>query len=84
MKSTPRYRKFNPFQKKIQALEQSSPRFKRIFSEYTTMSKELWNLENSGEISVADDFINYISQQTSYLEDEIEDWLSDYPKEISE
>lgn len=76
--STPRpYRKFLPQQKKIESLEQSSPRFKRIYSEYKTMTDELWELESSSEESVPDDFINAIKLQTSYLEDEIEDWLMD-------
>lgn len=71
------YRKFMPQQKKIEQLEKTNSRFKRVYSEYTTMSEELWNLENSEEISVTDDFLNSIKLQTSYLEDEIEDWLID-------
>ncbi|WP_238555532.1 hypothetical protein [Chryseobacterium sp. P1-3] len=39
------------------------------------MSDELWNLENSNGEPVPDDFINAMVLQTSYLEDEIEDWL---------
>jgi hypothetical protein len=39
------------------------------------MSDELWNLENSKGEPVPDDFINAMVLQTSYLEDEIEDWL---------
>ncbi|WP_232529140.1 hypothetical protein [Chryseobacterium gleum] len=39
------------------------------------MSNELWNLENSTGEPVPDDFINAMELQTSYLEDEIEDWL---------
>ena len=40
------------------------------------MSDELWNLETSDSSgSIPDDFINAIKLQTSYLEDEIEDWL---------
>jgi len=39
------------------------------------MSEELWNLENSNNEPVPDDFINAMILQTSYLEDEIEDWL---------
>jgi uncharacterized protein YdcH (DUF465 family) len=41
------YRKFLPQQKKIEELEKSSSRFKRIYSEYETMSDELWNLESN-------------------------------------
>ena len=40
------------------------------------MSDELWDLENSESTeSTPDDFINAIKLQTSYLEDEIQDWL---------
>ncbi len=40
------------------------------------MSDELWNLETSDTLeSIPDDFINAIKLQTTYLEDEIEDWL---------
>lgn len=64
-----------PQQKKIEELEKSSTRFRRIYSEYETMSEELWNLENAEGASIPDDFINAIQLQTSYLEDEISDWL---------
>ncbi|MBO6200505.1 MAG: hypothetical protein J6N74_02665 [Chryseobacterium sp.] len=70
------YRKFLPQQKKIEELEKSSSRFKRIYSEYEWMSDELWDMEsNETAESIPDDFINAIKLQTSYLEDEIEDWL---------
>lgn len=70
------YRKFLPQQKKIEELEKSSSRFKRIYSEYETMSDEIWDLEsNETTESIPDDFINAIKLQTTYLEDEIEDWL---------
>ena len=40
------------------------------------MSDELWDLEsNESAESVPDDFINAIKLQTSFLEEEIEDWL---------
>ncbi len=71
------YRKFSPQQKKIEELEKSSPRFRRIYSEYETMSDELWNLENSDIKNIPDDFINAIKLQKEYLEDEIDDWLFD-------
>ena len=70
------YRKFQPQQKKIEELEKSNSRFKRIYSEYELMSDELWDLEsNESAESVPDDFINAIKLQTSFLEEEIEDWL---------
>ena len=71
------YRKFNTQKKKIEELEQNSPRFKRIYSEYEIMADELWNLENSDVTTVPDDFIDAVRLQTEYLKDEIEDWLLD-------
>ena len=78
MKNSSRpYRKFLPQQKKIEELEKSNSRFKRIYSEYELMSDELWDLEsNESAESVPDDFINAIKLQTSFLEEEIEDWLA--------
>lgn len=64
-----------PQQKRIEELEKTNARFKRIYQEYQTMSDELWDLECSSEISVTDDFLNSVVQQTNYLEDEIQDWL---------
>lgn len=77
MKNSSRpYRKFLPQQKKIEELEKSSSRFRRIYSEYEMMSDELWNLETGDSPeSVPDDFINAIKLQATYLEDEIQDWL---------
>ena len=70
-----KYRKFQLQQKNIEVLEKENSRFKRVYSEYENMSNELWNLENSKGEPVPDDFINAMLLQTSYLEDEIEDWL---------
>ncbi len=75
MKSQNKYRKFQLQQKNIEALERENSRFKRVYSEYENMSEELWNLENSDDKPVPDDFINAMILQTSYLENEIEDWL---------
>ena len=69
------YRKFLPQQKKIEELEKSSTKFRRLYSEYETMSDDLWNLENGDTENVPDDFINAVKLQTTYLEHEIEDWL---------
>lgn len=77
MKNQNQYRKFLTDQKKIEALEKSNPRFKRVYSEYETMSDQLWELENSEDYAAPDDFISAIKLQTSYLEEEIEDWLID-------
>ncbi|KFF27650.1 hypothetical protein [Chryseobacterium vrystaatense] len=75
MKSQNKYRKFQLQQKNIEALEKENSRFKRVYSEYEMMADELWNLENATDKPVPDDFINAIMLQSSYLEDEIEDWL---------
>ncbi|MBK1894137.1 hypothetical protein [Chryseobacterium paridis] len=75
MKSQNKYRKFQLQQKNIETLERENSRFKRVYSEYENMSDELWNLENSKGEQVPDDFINAMILQTSYLEDEIQDWL---------
>ncbi|WP_294279326.1 hypothetical protein [uncultured Chryseobacterium sp.] len=75
MKRQNKYRKFHLQEKNIEALEKENSRFKRVYSEYENMSNELWNLENSAGEPVPDDFINAMILQTSYLEDEIEDWL---------
>ena len=81
--NTPRkYRKFTPHKQKIEALEKESPRCKRIYSEYELMSDELWNLENTDISNVPDDFLDAIKLQTSYLEEEIDDWLIDENKKI--
>ncbi len=69
------YRKFTPQQKKIEELEKNSPRFKRVYTEYETMSDELWNLENTDVTNIPDDFIDAMKLQTEYLEEEIGDWL---------
>lgn len=75
MKRQNKYRKFQLQQQNIEALERENTRFKRVYSEYENMSNELWNLENSSGEPVPDDFINAMIVQTSYLEEEIEDWL---------
>ena len=69
------YRKFNPQQKKIEELEERSPRFKRIYSEYESMTDELWNLENTDVSNIPDDFLDAIKLQTEYLQHEIDGWL---------
>ena len=68
---------FTNRQRKIEALEKNSPRFKRVYEEYELLSDELWNLENSDMTNIPDDFINAVKLQTEYLEDEIGDWLLD-------
>jgi len=76
MKKRPSYRKFQPQLKKIEELEKNNSTFKRIYSEYELMSDELWEIENDEKNSVPDDFINAIQLQTEYLEEEINNWLT--------
>ncbi len=75
MKPKRPYRKFDPQKTQIEALEQKSDRFRRIFSEYELMSEELWHLQTSESTSVPDDFLDAVQDQTQYLEDEIGSWL---------
>lgn len=78
--TTPRtYRKFSLDQKKIDELERNSPRFKRVYSEYETMTEELWNIQNTDNSNVPEDFIDAIILQTTFLEDEIDHWLLETP-----
>lgn len=76
MKKRPNYRKFQPQLKRIEELEKNNSTFKRIYSEYELMSDELWELENDEKTSVPDDFITAIQLQTEYLEEEINNWLT--------
>jgi uncharacterized protein YdcH (DUF465 family) len=75
MKHQNKYRKFQLQQENIATLERENSRFKRVYSEYENISDELWSLENSEDKPVPDDFLNAMILQTSYLEEEIEDWL---------
>jgi len=84
MKSNNRYRKFQLQQKNIEALERENSRFKRVYSEYETMSDELWNLETAQGNAVPDDFIDAIAMQTHYLEEEIQDWLGKFDQSSGE
>jgi len=84
MKSRNKYRKFQLQQKNIEALEKENSRFKRVYSEYENMSEELWNLESTKGDPIPDDFIDAIILQTSYLEEEIEDWLTKFNQNKNE
>lgn len=84
MKSQNKYRKFQLQQKNIEALEKENTRFKRVYSEYENMSDELWNLENKEGDPIPDDFISAMVMQTSYLEEEIEDWLIQFNQNKTE
>ena len=81
MKAQNKYRKIQLQIKNIQELEKENSRFKRIYSEYEDMSHQLLNLEDPATDPVPDDFMDAIYIQTSYLEDEIEDWLKKYQRE---
>lgn len=84
MKSQNKYRKFQLQQQNIEALEKENTRFKRVYSEYENMSDELWSLENKEGEPIPDDFINAMVMQTSYLEEEIEDWLIQFNQNKNE
>lgn len=80
MRPEKRYRKFKPQQQKIEELEKSNSRFKRIFSEYENINDELWNTDSAKENTFPDDFYNALQLQSDYLEDEISDWLQSEPE----
>lgn len=75
MKNSRPYRKFQYQQKQIEELEKNNTQFKRIFTEYESMSEELWDMETTPESTVTDDFIDSFRLQTDYLEEQIEKWL---------
>ena len=82
---TPRfYRKFQFQQDKIRNLEEKSPRFKRIYTEFENLSDEIWDIETGDRDSVPDDFMMALQLQTNFLEDEIDNWLSLKDEEIVE
>lgn len=76
MRTEKRYRKFKPQQKKIEELEKSNSRFKRIFSEYEIINDDLWNLDMERKNTFPDDFYTALQLQADFLEDEIADWLN--------
>lgn len=83
MEATRLYGKFFSHQNRIKALEKSSSRFKRIFSEYEFLFNELRNLETAEGPAITEEFLDSIKLQTAYLEDEVEDWLLDDFLEVS-
>ena len=76
MKTPRSYRKFQFQQDKIRNLEEKSPRFKRIYTEFENLSDEIWDIETGDRDSVPDDFMMALQLQTNFLEDEIDNWLS--------
>ncbi|GGP02684.1 hypothetical protein GCM10010992_08070 [Cloacibacterium rupense] len=76
MKTPRSYRKFQFQQDKIKNLEEKSPRFKRIYTEFENLSDEIWDIETGDKDSVTDDFMLALQLQTNILEDEIDNWLS--------
>ena len=84
MKTPRSYRKFQFQQDKIRNLEEKSPRFKRIFTEFENLSDEIWDIETGDRDSVTDDFMMALQLQTNFLEDEIDNWLSLKDEEIVE
>lgn len=84
MKTPRSYRKFQFQQDKIRNLEEKSPRFKRIFTEFENLSDEIWDIETGDRDSVPDDFMMALQLQTNFLEDEIDNWLGLKDEEIVE
>ena len=84
MKTPRSYRKFQFQQDKIRNLEEKSPRFKRIYTEFENLSDEIWDIETGDRDSVTDDFMMALQLQTNFLEDEIDNWLSLKDEEIVE
>ena len=84
MKTPRSYRKFQFQQDKIRNLEEKSPRFKRIYTEFKNLSDEIWDIETGDRDSVPDDFMMALQLQTNFLEDEIDNWLSLKDEEIVE
>ena len=84
MKTPRSYRKFQFQKDKIRNLEEKSPRFKRIYTEFENLSDEIWDIETGDRDSVPDDFMMALQLQTNFLEDEIDNWLSLKDEEIVE
>ena len=84
MKNPRSYRKFQFQQDKIRNLEEKSPRFKRIYTEFENLSDEIWDIETGDRDSVPDDFMMALQLQTNFLEDEIDNWLGLKDEEIVE
>ena len=84
MKTPRSYRKFQFQQDKIRNLEEKSPRFKRIYTEFENLSDEIWDIETGDRDSVPDDFMMTLQLQTNFLEDEIDNWLGLKDEEIVE
>ncbi len=84
MKTPRSYRKFQFQQDKIKNLEEKSPRFKRIYTEFENLSDEIWDIETGDRDSVPDDFMMALQLQTNFLEDEIDNWLGLKDEEIVE
>ena len=84
MKTPRSYRKFQFQQDKIRNLEEKSPRFKRIYTEFENLSDEIWDIETGDRDSVPDDFMMALQLQTNFLEEEIDNWLGLKDEEIVE
>lgn len=77
MKTTMSLRNFERTKRKIEELNKNESRFRQIYHEYKLFRTQLWNVQ-SGLVpeEVADDFIDALQIQISYLENEIEEWLN--------
>ena len=79
MKLNKRYRTPSFQKRKIEDLEESLIRFKRMYVEYEQVSDELKTAETSEEVSMPDDFIDAIKIQKDFLQNEIYNWLKEKP-----
>ena len=84
MKTPRSYRKFQFQQDKIRNLEEKSPRFKRIYTEFENLSDEIWDIETGDRDSVPEKKKIELKLQTNFLEDEIDNWLGLKDEEIVE
>lgn len=61
--------------RKQQELERKNPRFKRMITEYESITDELWEMQNDNSKNVADDLLNAMEVQSDLLSDAIEEYL---------
>lgn len=75
MKAPIPYSKFLHCMDKIKAIEESNPRFKRVYYEYNSISEQLWEADLENHTALTDDFWWALETQKCCLEQEIVEWL---------
>lgn len=68
--------KFTAQPQQIEELEKKSPRFRRIFAEYCSITQEFWDMQNSARNNISDELLAAIQLQIDFLERAIRDFLS--------